>query len=282
MPSTIGNRAALLSFAAALFGVALFALLSLDVPSLGIAYLLFLPVALVGLATSPLFGAVAGIAAGELYAVGVIFNADRPGEEVFSTTSGLRLLIYATIGALVGKSAADHRDLTQRLRMLAERDPLTGLLNARAYEAALAGRLGAGRPFALVLVDLDGLNEINDTLGHLAGNESLKSLARALSGAVRGSDDVARIGGDEFAVVVDGVGAPDAGPLCDRLKEALSTRGILASLGWAAFPEDGSDARSLFSHADRRLSERRSAERPPGRPAVRASGREAVPAEPLG
>jgi diguanylate cyclase (GGDEF)-like protein len=254
-------------------------MLFLEVPSLGIGYFLYLPVALAALATSPLSGAAAGIVAGEIYALGVILSPRLVDDELITTTSGLRLLTYATVGVLIGKFAADQRELASRLRTLADIDPLTGLLNARAYNGALARRLAARTPFSLVLVDLDRLKEINDTLGHAAGNDALSRLATTLAGAVRREDAVARIGGDEFAVLVGGAGAPEVGLMAERLRATVAAAGLSASVGWAAYPEDGTDPRRLFESADRRLYEHKTAQRVPD--AVSARRPEAVTVEPL-
>lgn len=257
MPLTLSHRGRLVGFALALFGVALAAMAFLDVPRLGIAYFLYLPVALAALATSPLSGAAAGVAAGEVFAIGELLAGGRGHPDLFSTTAGLRLLTYASIGALIGKFAEDHRALAARLRSLAERDSLTGLLNIRAHEAALAQRIAAGTPFALLLADLDGLKTLNDAQGHAAGNEALRRFADTIAGAVRRGDTVARIGGDEFAVLVREAGAEEATLLCERLESLLAEAGMGASFGWASWPAEAVTASALFERADNRLYDRK-------------------------
>jgi diguanylate cyclase (GGDEF)-like protein len=280
MPLTLTHRSRLVGFAFALFAAALGAMLFLDVPALGIAYFLYLPIALVALATSTLSGAAAGIVAAEIYVLGELHGRGLPQADVVSTTSSLRLLTYACIGALVGKFAQDQRIFTRRLRTLAERDPLTGLLNTRAHAAALAGRIAAGQPFLLVLADLDGLKALNDRQGHAAGDDALIRFAGALAGAVRRGDSAARIGGDEFAVLVGQAGDREGTALCDRLETIAAGQNLGASFGWAAWPDDAADATSLFDRADRRLYERKAACRDRAAPA--AAVRAGVPAESLG
>ena len=283
MPLSHLHRGRLVGFALVLYGVALASMLLLeDVPSLGIAYFLYLPIALVALATSPLSGAAAGVVAAEGYAIGEILDRAESHPEVFSTTSSLRLRTDACIGALVGKFAADQRSFTSKLRTLAERDSLTGLLNARAHEAMLARRLSAGEPFALVLVDMDGLKELNDAFGHAAGNETLQRLATTLAGAVRRGDTVARIGGDEFAALVGGAGAIETEALCHRLERLLATSGIPSSIGHATWPEEGADTRALFLRADERLYARKCERRALAARRRPVTGAASVPAEPVG
>src|SRR5205085_10359879 len=152
---------------------------------------------------------------------------------------------------LVGSSAAHNRELMRRLREHAERDFLTDLLNTRAFEAALSERLAQGETFALLLADVDDLKGVNDTEGHAAGNDYLRRLAGVLREETAPEDIVARIGGDEFAVLtsVD----IDAETACRRLQDALVRRGISASFGYAASPAEGTDRLSLFHTADKRL-----------------------------
>lgn len=114
-----------------------------------------------------------------------------------------------------------------RVHLLAHTDALTGIGNRRAFDALVA-ELGQGRPelgareATVILVDVDGLKAVNDAGGHEAGDRALQAVARALSGQVRPEDLVARIGGDEFVVVVIGLSAEDAGGLTTRMVDAVS------------------------------------------------------------
>nr|WP_250152118.1 sensor domain-containing diguanylate cyclase [Ancylobacter radicis] len=101
-----------------------------------------------------------------------------------------------------------ERQLMDRLRVLAECDPLTGIANRGVFEARLAEAAAAGegrnRLAALVIVDIDGFKQINDTFGHAAGDECLREVARRLRGVFGADALVARIGGDEFGVLAFG------------------------------------------------------------------------------
>ncbi len=146
--------------------------------------------------------------------------------------------------------------LRDRLVALARADALTGLANRRAFSERLRAELGRARregtPVAVVLVDVDGFKQVNDTRGHDAGDETLRAIARVLEGTRRGHDLAARIGGDEFAVLLTG-GAGDAvRALGDRMMAAIGADGTLPtlSLGAAVAPHDGITPAALLAAAD--------------------------------
>ena len=164
-------------------------------------------------------------------------------------------------GSLIDDEA--RRRAEERVRGLALRDPLTGLPNRRmlrellARELAQAGREGSR--LALLLVDLDDFKQVNDTLGHSAGDELLLEVARRLRMGVREGDHVARLGGDEFAVLAVGAQEADAfGSLARRLVAAFATPFAVAgaeartgaSIGVAIWPDDGENAEALLGRAD--------------------------------
>lgn len=135
------------------------------------------------------------------------------------TTTGLRRWVRLTIDVEAENGRAvrifglkqditQEKDLLERLRRLAEIDPMTGLANRSMFEGqlarALAAKRGAAPPVALALIDLDGFKPINDTLGHAAGDECLRQIGRRLRTVFRRPHEVGRIGGDEFAVLVRG------------------------------------------------------------------------------
>jgi diguanylate cyclase (GGDEF)-like protein/PAS domain S-box-containing protein len=165
------------------------------------------------------------------------------------------------------------RDITERkhlehdLRMLAELDELTGIYNRRRFQEEVEKLLRVSRrfgdPLMLMLLDVDGLKQINDTYGHQAGDEALQQVARALRSAVRETDVVGRFGGDEFVALL--IRADDRG--VDRVigafRSALRSEGaatgvgfpIEASIGVAR--SDGADdtCESLLRRADRVMYE---------------------------
>src|SRR4029079_9313979 len=116
------------------------------------------------------------------------------------------------------------------LRADAMTDPMTGLANYRSFSQNLERELERSRrygmPLSLITVDLDHLKVINDEHGHDAGNDAIRLSARALSGAVRKFEVVARNGGDEFAVILPSTGASDARRLAERLRAEIGAQGV--------------------------------------------------------
>jgi diguanylate cyclase (GGDEF)-like protein len=166
----------------------------------------------------------------------------------------LALISFWTTRALRRNAAAhEHQSL---------HDPLTGLPNRelfrRVAEESLV-RARAGDRGALVLVDLDHFKEVNDTLGHHAGDELLRVVARRLRGALRTDDTVARLGGDEFGLVLPGSGDRDETvALLTAVRQALSHEVTLdgtalsmeASFGICFYPDDADSVEDLLQHAD--------------------------------
>lgn len=158
---------------------------------------------------------------------------------------------------------AEHvRQERDRMHSLAQSDPLTGLPNRRGLEAVLARSLaqaGPQRVAAVYLLDLDGFKQVNDRLGHDAGDALLVAVARRLRTCVRASDTVARLGGDEFVVVAEGLaGEDDAAALGRKLLEATDAPFDVAgaachvglTIGYALAPVDGGDGAVLLKAAD--------------------------------
>ncbi|WP_433793198.1 putative bifunctional diguanylate cyclase/phosphodiesterase [Actinoplanes sp. CA-252034] len=172
-------------------------------------------------------------------------------------------VLFAVCGlVLVGYQRRAERQSARRLHE-ATHDSLTGLGN----RAMLHDELGAairhgdemGEPFSLLLLDLDRFKEVNDTLGHHAGDELLVEVARRLDQGCRAGDIVVRLGGDEFALILptipDQPGAVEAGRrILESLRLPIELSGLTvdidASIGVAMYPADGVDAAELLQHAD--------------------------------
>ena len=258
MTAATSHRGVLIGASLLTFGLVFTGFLTLETPGLGIANFYYFAVALVALALGPYFGAAAGGAAAGLYSVGIVLNSSLPTAEVLAQSAWIRLLTYAGIGFLIGYFAQRNHELVVQLRLLAERDALTGLPNTRGFEAAMSRRLAGGQSFALLLGDMDGLKLINDSRGHAEGNNVLQRLAVVLGEALRGEDEVARVGGDEFAVLSSVHSGEEARQLAERLETAVEAAGARITFGWAVSPGEGKEALTLFRSADQRLYERKS------------------------
>ncbi|WP_434603032.1 diguanylate cyclase domain-containing protein [Pseudomonas sp. Z4-7] len=192
-----------------------------------------------------------------------------------------------TIGALIVKSAADNERYTEqdkellqyvcvqiaiaierqqlhtRLQHMAQYDQLTQvpnreLLRDRFKAALTTARVASGR-MALLYIDLDRFKQINDTYGHAVGDMLLQAVASRLKGCIRDTDTVARIGGDEFVVLLHSIqSVADADRVQEQIRHALAQPlrldghclSIEPSIGVACFPEHGTEDITLFRHAD--------------------------------
>jgi diguanylate cyclase (GGDEF)-like protein len=177
---------------------------------------------------------------------------DDPRDRLLPTRARLQALRLFANQAVAALQSADQ---ALKLRHEATHDPLTGLLNRRAFRARLSREMAdpdAG--FALILCDMDNLKRLNDTLGHEAGDLALRLLADALRTGLR-RDDAYRLGGDEFAIVLPGASALDAERVVQRLQHAVSVSArepitlIQASFGVAEY-EPGESPDRLVARAD--------------------------------
>jgi diguanylate cyclase (GGDEF)-like protein len=169
--------------------------------------------------------------------------------------------VVAVMTLLLATVVEERMRTTEQVHRMAVTDPLTGLANYRrlmeALEAEIARCDRTGRPFAVLLLDLDGLKEINDTHGHLAGSRALCRLAQVLRSFCRATDTAARYGGDEFAVILPEAGAEAAEQvacrICERLAGETERPALSVSAGSAVFPANGRDIEELLRAADTAL-----------------------------
>jgi diguanylate cyclase (GGDEF)-like protein len=198
----------------------------------------------------------------------VVLTADTGGIRNAVLRYGA-LLVLASLGALVTASLITRRTKVRmrraeaQLEYLAYTDPVTDLPNRRctyeALEAAVARCEREGGHVGLLLLDLDNFKVVNDTAGHAAGDHLLRKVASVLRATVRPSDRVGRIGGDEFAVIVAPLEAPDdleriAQRIVEGLRQLLQIDGLevtaTGSIGASVFPRDGATMSELLSNTD--------------------------------
>jgi len=192
--------------------------------------------------------------------IGVVtlYHSDR---DAF-TKDHLRILL--AIGAKIGMSIENAIRFRQ-VESSATTDFLTGLPNARSLFLQLDAELARCRrtvqPLAVLVTDLDGFKQINDRFGHLDGNKVLRSVASGFKSVCREYDYVARMGGDEFVILLPGVKQEDVKAKLEQLEtvvkkvchEIFSEDLLGASIGVAVYPADGRDAEQLLAEADRRM-----------------------------
>jgi diguanylate cyclase (GGDEF)-like protein len=161
--------------------------------------------------------------------------------------------------AEVAAIAIDNARARDELEHLAATDELTGIANRRRFRQELERELAAAKRYrrvvSLLLLDLDGFKNVNDSYGHDRGDEVLRAVAFLLSRWTRKCDLIARVGGDEFALLLPGTSPEQAAALAVRLGDSIAARvgdlGIRASIGVASYPDTPGD--HLLTEADRRL-----------------------------
>lgn len=176
----------------------------------------------------------------------------------FVFAQGLMVLGYTVA---LGGALLDNARLFERVRHMAVSDPLTGLANYRRLLDVLENETErtdrSGRPFAVLLLDLDGLKLINDSYGHLVGSRAICRVADILRIHCRAIDTAARYGGDEFALVLPESQEDEARRVIDRIREVMANDDepprISASIGMAVYRGDGERIEKLLSEADQQL-----------------------------
>lgn len=173
----------------------------------------------------------------------------------------------------VGARTRELRDINNRLlesevllKKMAHHDPLTGLANRFLLDETLSLSIERAKRnntrIAVLMADLDGFKPVNDTHGHDVGDELLRIIANRLKSTVRASDTVARVGGDEFVLLLDAIKEPrDAvyaaqkalAAICEPMNVKNFDLKVGASIGVAVFPDDGLEVPTLLKHADRAM-----------------------------
>jgi diguanylate cyclase (GGDEF)-like protein len=245
-------------FAAAgvIYVVTFAAMLFVEVPGLGVGHFMYVGIALIALGAGPAEGVAAGVGAAALYSLAIVLNPMVPSREVATAGSGIRLVTFTIVGLLLGWFSRQNRTLVRELQILADRDGLTGLPNTRSFEVAITRRFESERPFALLIGDMDGLQRFGSSTV-LEGDDAVRRLADVLGNCLGPEDELARVGGDEFAVLTSARTSVEASRMCARLESVLAADGAGITFGWSVYPQEGLNALSLYRAADERLYARK-------------------------
>jgi diguanylate cyclase (GGDEF)-like protein len=233
--------------------IALFGLIDNE-PNSALSLMFFIPIVFVS-TTYPLRSVIAVSITTICAFFAVALNA--------GSTPDFVLMFAAVLGctALMGAwQARNHDRVREELARVSRTDPLTSCLNRRGFEERAQAAIAAGEQITVVLVDLDGFKQVNDTHGHAAGDELLRKVASRLLATVGQRDAVGRLGGDEFALLVHDAGGVPAERAAERVRVALADV-ARASVGAATTPTDGTALDSLIKSADWRLYGSKSAGR---------------------
>jgi diguanylate cyclase (GGDEF)-like protein len=211
----------------------------------------------------------------------LLLSLATPGVDVaslpYASQAVGQLAPMLLVAYLTTTLSADITEARERIENLAQIDSLTGLFNQRKFNevwqrehAKCAGERGA---YAVLMIDMDKLNDINDSFGLEAGNSALMLVAQCLQRSIRNTDYAARFAGDEFAVLLPGASPEVAEAVVKRVrhnvyKTTLDLRSRMircsVSIGVANYPKDGRDVRELLSVADRMMYRDKELRRAPG------------------
>jgi diguanylate cyclase (GGDEF)-like protein len=211
----------------------------------------------------------------------LLLAAATPGVDVISPLYASQavgqLAPFLLVAYLTTTLSADITEARERIENLAQTDALTGLYNLRMFNEVWQRVHAAGErdrsPYALLLIDMDKLKDINDSFGHEAGNSAITLVSQCLQRSIRNTDYAARFGGDEFAVLLPGASPEIAEAVVKRVrhnvfKTTLDLRSRMircsVSIGVVNYPKDGRDMRELLSIADRKMYRDKELRRAPG------------------
>ncbi|MEK6537574.1 MAG: sensor domain-containing diguanylate cyclase, partial [Nitrospirota bacterium] len=199
--------------------------------------------------------------------IGVLNLADKRDGTDFSGND-VKLLEAIALYSAVAIERSVYYQSSIDLRKISITDPLTSLLNRRYFEERISEEMERSKrhrqPFSLIILDIDDFKVLNDSYGHLCGDEILKTTTNVIRRCVRVIDIAARYGGEEFAIILPTTDKDDAGIIAERIrseiagtvcliKDAGKKLSITVSLGIASFPDDASTITELINNADRAL-----------------------------
>jgi diguanylate cyclase (GGDEF)-like protein len=199
--------------------------------------------------------------------IGVINVSDKITGEVFSDEDLNMVLSFANY-ASIALERETYYTMSEELKTISMTDPLTGIFNRRYFLQRLLEEVERVRRhndcFAILIVDIDDFKAFNDKYGHLAGDEGLKGASSAIRDGVRAIDVVARLGGEEFGVILPSTRKQDSHIIAERIRKAVERmripqekfpikEGMTVSIGMAEFPYDAANIEELINNADKAM-----------------------------
>jgi len=202
----------------------------------------------------------------------LILNYDKQGRPMWFYMHVSPLYEQGTLRFFVAlqENATERIEQQVQMEWNAGHDALTGVRNRHGMEIAIKAQVQQVQPFALLIFDLDNFKQINDQQGHSAGDEVIRRVAQVLTSQARPSDQVFRLGGDEFLVLLPGEGEEGAQGFATRIQSVLGQPDqqtpVTVSVGIALYPEDETEVPHLIRLADARMYRQKM-----GRPSRRTS-----------
>ncbi|MFA4992892.1 MAG: GGDEF domain-containing protein, partial [Candidatus Omnitrophota bacterium] len=233
--------------------------------SLGYVYIVL--ISLAGIWFGLKGGIISAVFAGAIFLIEVESHPFWPGREMVFKGVAFRLIVYFLCGAILGYVSELQNKLNQEIRYLAYHDKLTGCVNYTWIVEFLEKEIARSRrfikEFSIILIDIDHFKAINDTYGHLVGNDALTAFAAVIKANLRSMDIVGRYGGEEFLIILPELGSNGALEVLERIRNKLSEARITSrhlkegidislqfSAGVASFPYNANNANDLIKLAD--------------------------------
>jgi diguanylate cyclase (GGDEF)-like protein len=224
-------------------------------------WMFIVPVAVSAIAAGLKEGLLVAMSASALSAAFTSVGSGAFDGAVLMTVFAARFALYGITSAVLGAFAEAHYSVQSDFRELASLDPLTKVANVAHFYRELGKLEQNPVDFTVLVVDLDELKGINDRYGHQTGSAAIQTVAEVLRRVVRGSDVLARYGGDEFVVILRDADEAGARIVINRIREMLDgeilpgtlQHKVSVSIGWAIFGEDGKTSEDLLEAADARM-----------------------------
>lgn len=221
-------------------------------------WLFVIPVAISSIAAGLKEGLVVSLGAAAMAALFDVSHAETASWALVITVFAARFALYGITAGVLGAFAEAHYAVQTSFKRLARLDPLTKVANITTFYEEIDVLEKAGAPFAVVMIDVDDLKLLNDRYGHQAGSAAIQTVANVLRRATRGTDSVARYGGDEFALILRQTDRTGCQIVLNRIRSTLLSEGIpsvpgarlFVSAGVALVGEDGSTSEELLATAD--------------------------------